>query len=103
MPTNDFDVSKEFPPYPPLPKEEQAKFQSLPKETKLLNIDVRNKGVMDCDKDGKNCYQKYGKIYSGKPEEQSKLTLKLDANTFDRMANSEFGGLRAFFTGKLQF
>ena len=22
MPTNDFDVSKEFPPYPPLPKEE---------------------------------------------------------------------------------
>ena len=101
MPSNNFDVSTEFPPYPPLPKEEQAKFHRLPKEKKVLNIDLRNKGVVDCDSEGQNCYKKFGNIYTGKPKDPSRLTLKLDANTFDRMANSEFGGLRAFFTGKL--
>ena len=80
-----------------------TKSHKLPKEKKVLNIDLRNKHVVDCDPAGQNCYKKFGKIYSGKPAEPSRLTLKLDANTFDRMANSEFGGLRAFFTGKLSF
>ena len=47
MPSNNFDVSTEFPPYPPLPKEEQAKFHRLPKEKKVLNIDLRNKGAVE--------------------------------------------------------
>ena len=101
MPSNNFDVSTEFPPYPPLPKEEQEKFKNLPKEKKVLNIDLRNIPEIEGNCEGQNCIKKYGKIYSGKPTYPSTLTLKLDANTFDRMANSEFGGLRAFFTGKL--
>ena len=103
MPSNNFDVSTEFPPFQPLPKEEQAKYQSLPKEKKILNVDLRNNPKIDCDSEGQNCHKKYGNIYTGKPKDPSRLTLKLDANTFDRMANSEFGGLRAFFTGKLSF
>ena len=44
-----------------------------------------------------------GSIYPHKTMGRSNLILRTDANTFDKLVNNEFGGLRAFVTGKLTF
>lgn len=44
-----------------------------------------------------------GSIYPHKTMGRSNLILRTDANTFDKLVNNEFGGLRAFVTGKLSF
>lgn len=66
-----------------------------------MNMDFKKPGPFD-DKSSKKHGQQ-GKIYPDKTEGKSNLILRMDVNTFDRMANNEFGGLRAFLTGKLSF
>lgn len=66
-------------------------------EKKIITIDMKHKFQQP------NGQETHGKVLLGRPEQKPDITVKMSADTFDKLSTKEIGGFKAYVTGQLSF